>query len=448
MRSTRFWARTARASPRSSSASRRLSPRRRRHPARGPLDRSPRHARGQKLGYRYSLPGSEPAAEPDGRGETLLGRQPRRFGLVSRTRTNADARALLQRYGLAIDVARSLESYSVAIQQIIAIARAVACRARSSSWTSRPPVSTGKRSACCSAWSMRSARKASASSSSRISSISVFDISDRVTVLRNGRLVGSRDVAGLDRTQLINMMLGRELAEETRDSGKTASTTPGPPRFSFRGTRPQGRDRGLRSERASRRGRRRRRTSWFRPQRNGGNPVRGSAARCRHRREGRQAGGALLPTAMRSPAGFGFLAEDRKTSGNHRRHERAGENIALALQARQGWLRPISAARQRALADDYIRRLDIRRPTPRSDRRTVGRQPAEGAARPLARDQPGIPDPGRADARDRCRRACRDHPAHRDLVRRRDVSPSHLVGARRARELQPPRRGGPRPRPL
>ena len=54
-----------------------------------------------------------------------LGRQPRRFGLVDYRRMNADARGLMKRYGLSIDVKQTLDSFSVAIRQIVAIARAV-----------------------------------------------------------------------------------------------------------------------------------------------------------------------------------------------------------------------------------------------------------------------------------------------------------------------------------
>ena len=38
------------------------------------------------------------------------------------------------------------------------------------------------------------------------------------------------------------------------------------------------------------------------------------------------------------------------------------ENIVLALQARQGWLKPIPRARQNEIADRFIRLLDIRTP--------------------------------------------------------------------------------------
>ncbi len=55
----------------------------------------------------------------------FLGRQPMRGGFIARKRMNAEARAVLQDYGLEIDPAEPLTAYSVAIQQVIAIARAV-----------------------------------------------------------------------------------------------------------------------------------------------------------------------------------------------------------------------------------------------------------------------------------------------------------------------------------
>ena len=56
----------------------------------------------------------------------MFGREPRRFGLIDNRAMRAQARQMLQAYGLDLDVDRNLGSYSVAIQQIIAIARAVA----------------------------------------------------------------------------------------------------------------------------------------------------------------------------------------------------------------------------------------------------------------------------------------------------------------------------------
>ncbi len=55
----------------------------------------------------------------------FMGRSPVRFGLVRRAEMNRRARALLKPYALDIDVAATLSSYSIAVQQLVAIARAV-----------------------------------------------------------------------------------------------------------------------------------------------------------------------------------------------------------------------------------------------------------------------------------------------------------------------------------
>ena len=49
----------------------------------------------------------------------------------------------------------------------------------------------------------------------------IFEITDRVTVLRNGRLVGTEATRDIDRVRLVNLMLGRELEQEVRSHGKT-----------------------------------------------------------------------------------------------------------------------------------------------------------------------------------------------------------------------------------
>ena len=58
---------------------------------------------------------------------------------------------------------------------------------------------------------------------------------------------------------------------------------------------------------------------------------------------------------------FAMLPESRKSDGIVDALS-VRENIILALQAREGWLRPLPAARQREIADRFIRLLDIRTP--------------------------------------------------------------------------------------
>ena len=79
-------------------------------------------------------------------------------------------------------------------------------------------------------------------------------------------------------------------------------------------------------------------------------------------------------------AGFGFCPEDRKTDGVIA-DLTVRENIALALQARIGWMRRIPDREQRVMANDYIRKLDIRTPdAEKAGGAAVGRKPAEGHA--------------------------------------------------------------------
>ena len=59
--------------------------------------------------------------------------------------------------------------------------------------------------------------------------------------------------------------------------------------------------------------------------------------------------------------GMGFCAEERKTEGIVGDLS-VRENIILALQARRGWLKPLGAAETRAIAERFIKLLDIRTP--------------------------------------------------------------------------------------
>ncbi|MFN8531359.1 MAG: ATP-binding cassette domain-containing protein, partial [Anaerolineae bacterium] len=55
----------------------------------------------------------------------FLGRQPMRGGFIKTGEMSTRAKSLLKTYGLDIDVTRTLSSYSIAVQQLVAIARGV-----------------------------------------------------------------------------------------------------------------------------------------------------------------------------------------------------------------------------------------------------------------------------------------------------------------------------------
>ncbi|WP_181703846.1 sugar ABC transporter ATP-binding protein [Chthonobacter albigriseus] len=287
----------------------------------------------------------------------FLGREPRRFGLRDARRTEAMARDLLVGYGLDIDVRRALGDCSVAVQQIVAIARAVDLSGKV--LILDEPTASLDAGEVVTLFAI--VRRLTARGIGVIFVThfldQVFALADRATVLRNGRLVGTREIAGSNRLDIVKMMLGRELETETMKRHRR-QVVDAPPVVSARGLgrrayvqpfdldiRP-GEAIGVAGLLGS--GRTETAKLLFGIKQAdrgalavGGKPVRISSPR---------AAAAL---------GFGFCPEDRKTEGIVGDLS-VRENIALALQARRGWLRPLGRTESRALADRFIRALDIR----------------------------------------------------------------------------------------
>ncbi|MCA1440035.1 sugar ABC transporter ATP-binding protein [Ensifer sp. IC4062] len=286
----------------------------------------------------------------------FLGRQPRRFGMVDIRAMNRKARELLSEYELELDVTRALASYSVAIQQVVAIARAVDLSGKVLI-LDEPTASLDAHEV---AMLFRIVRRLKARGLGIIFIThfleQVYEISDRITVLRNGRLVGTRDTADLDRRDLVAMMIGRELAAEIHAVHATAAE--GEPRYRFRNYGRRGRidpfDLDVRAGEvvgiAGLLGSGRTETAevLF-----GAHRADSGTAEI----DGRRVELSSPRAAIRQK--FGFCPEDRKTDGIVGDLS-VRENIVLALQARRGWTRPISRAEQNRLADLYIRALDIR----------------------------------------------------------------------------------------
>src|SRR5689334_3718489 len=156
-----------------------------------------------------------------------LGRQPTTFGIVREGEMKKNAAALLAAYDLHIDVAAPLGSYSVAIQHVTAIARAVDLSARVLI-LDEPTASLDRHEVEMLFKTMR----ALAARGIGIVFVThfldqVYEVTDRITVLRNGRLIGERATASLARMDLIQMMLGRELSEETEERAAVRERTTG-----------------------------------------------------------------------------------------------------------------------------------------------------------------------------------------------------------------------------
>ncbi|WP_075215448.1 galactofuranose ABC transporter, ATP-binding protein YtfR [Mongoliimonas terrestris] len=287
-----------------------------------------------------------------------MGREPTRFGFTDRRAMRRHAAALLGAYGLgSVDPESTLGEHSVAVQQIVAIARAVDLSGK--------VLILDEPTASLDASEVRVLFDVVRSLKARGIGIifvthfldQVFAIADRATVLRNGRLVGTRATADLDRLSLVEMMLGRELKDETLKRHRTQRAAAEPfATFEGYGRRAYVQPFDL----------------AIRP----GEVVgvagllgsgRTETAKLIFGVKEADSGRAIVdgkPVRIASPRtaaalGFGFCPEDRKTEGIVGDLS-VRENIILALQARRGWLKPLSGPETRAIADKFVKLLDIR----------------------------------------------------------------------------------------
>jgi simple sugar transport system ATP-binding protein len=145
----------------------------------------------------------------------LIGRQPSRFGIsVDWKKLNAQAREYLKELGVEIDVTRPLGSYSVAIQQMAAIARALVV-SNAKLLILDEPTSSLTANETAQLFAVMKKLRADGIAVVFITHFldQVFAVSDRVTVLRNGALVGTYESSTLDPFQLTRLMLGRSITD-------------------------------------------------------------------------------------------------------------------------------------------------------------------------------------------------------------------------------------------
>ena len=145
----------------------------------------------------------------------FINRQPRRMGAVDWKRMNHDAEELFRQIGIEdIDVTRKASAYSLAQRQLIEIAKAVSHQSKvvimdepTSSLTmqeTRVLFTIMKR--------LRDQGNAVVFISHRMDEI--FEITDRLTVLRDGCVIGTRETRDIQRQELISMMIGREFTQQ------------------------------------------------------------------------------------------------------------------------------------------------------------------------------------------------------------------------------------------
>ncbi|WP_339313730.1 sugar ABC transporter ATP-binding protein [Paenibacillus sp. FSL M7-0896] len=295
----------------------------------------------------------------------FIGREPRRFGCIQWKQMNLQAAELLrERMNLHIDVTLPLQSYSVAVQQLVAIARALNISAKVLI-LDEPTSSLDQNEVDQLFRIMRKLQQEGLSILFVTHFLDqMYEISDRVTILRGGELVGEYMANELSRLDLVLKMIGKELhlLDELPELAAQDKNSLG--------------DELLRAEGLGRRGG----IEPFDLNIRKGEVVglagllgsgRTEAARLLFGADKPDFGHVILPSTgggVHSPREaigrrIAFCSENRKTEGIIG-DLTVRENIILALQAKDGMFKTIPRKRQEELAGEYIRMLNINPPSP------------------------------------------------------------------------------------
>ncbi|AWK89794.1 sugar ABC transporter ATP-binding protein (plasmid) [Azospirillum thermophilum] len=295
----------------------------------------------------------------------FLGREPRRFGLIDWRRVHDRAAELLRRFGIEIDVRRPLGSYNIAVQQMVAIARAVSFDARLVVMD-EPTSSLDEQEVEILFGVIRQLKESGVSVifvSHRLDEL--YAVCDRVTVMRDGRTVAASAMRDIGKLELVSTMLGRRMTEVER-GGATG----------FTGSAHHGREPLLAVE-GLRQGRRVQDASV---ELRAGEIVglagllgsgRTEVARVLFGADALEGGTLRLngrPVRFQSPAdairaGIGFCSEDRKSEGIIPDMS-IRENMTLALLPAMSRAGIVDTYHQQSVVWTFIRRLGIKCASP------------------------------------------------------------------------------------
>jgi simple sugar transport system ATP-binding protein len=289
----------------------------------------------------------------------FIGRQPMKFGQIDWKAINARASELMSHMGMDIDVTKPLSYYSIAIQQMASIARAVDIKAKV--LILDEPTSSLDEHEVEKLFKVVRDLKAQGLGIIFITHFldQVFEISDRITVLRNGKLIGNYDASQITKLDLVTHMIGKDMnqifnlkraeqkpgarpmleAEHIGVPGKVEDISifvKAGELVGFAGLLGSGR-----TETAE---------MLFGVTR----PLQGVV----------KVDGKVL--ALKAPLDainhkMAFCPEDRKRDGIIGDLS-VRENIGLAVQAKRGFLKPMPRQEQQELAEKYIRLLSIATP--------------------------------------------------------------------------------------
>ena len=289
-----------------------------------------------------------------------IGREPlTKLHTVDRRAMNKMAQELTERLKINVDVTQNLENYSLAIQQMIAIARAVDTNCKV--LILDEPTSSLDDSEVEKLFGMMRDLKTQGVGIIFVTHFleQVYAVCDRITVLRNGQLVGEYPIADLPRVKLVAAMMGKDFDDlaEIKPEGFAANMNAeliiDAEGLSHKGTiKPfdlqlhKGEVIGLTGLLGSGRSELARTIYGADKAQTGTLKVKGQEVKIKHPLDAIHLGMGLLPDDRKAEGIIGELS--------------VRENIILALQARQGMFKQMSRAKQEELADKYIDMLQIK----------------------------------------------------------------------------------------
>ena len=290
----------------------------------------------------------------------MLGHEPRGRAGIDWKAVHRLAAEHLAALGLAIDTRSILSTHSIAIQQLVAISRAMVLDARV--LILDEPTSSLDRGEVERLFAVIRELRDQGVAILFVSHFleQVYEISDRITVLRNGRLVGEHIAADLPRDSLVSQMIGRELDELaaiSRTADRVIDRTAAPVlRATGIGRRGmlepadldiyEGEVVGLAGLLGSGR------TELVRLLYGADKADSGTI----------EIGGR--PARLTSPRHaidhrIAFSSEDRRAEGIIA-DLTVAENIVLGIQAKRGWMRPVRRAERDQVVSEYISALGVR----------------------------------------------------------------------------------------
>ena len=137
----------------------------------------------------------------------------KRFGILDETEMERQTKDVLQRLGVHIPVKQAMGDLSIGQQQMVEIAKALLVNAKVIILDEPTAAMTLEetKTLFCILKELKEKGVSSIYISHRMEEI--FEICDRVTVLRDGQFIGTKRIDETDMNSLIKMMIGREIGE-------------------------------------------------------------------------------------------------------------------------------------------------------------------------------------------------------------------------------------------